>query len=48
MILKRTPKSKIGFEAKGAYLDLSINSYHALTNPKLIKEVKKKFYQDKL
>ena len=30
-------RASIGFEAKGAYLDLSINSYHALTNPKTYK-----------
>ncbi len=30
-------RGSIGFEAKGAYLDLSINSYHALTNPKTYK-----------
>jgi hypothetical protein len=30
-------RASIGFETKGAYLDLSINSYHALTNPKTYK-----------
>jgi hypothetical protein len=30
-------RASIGFEAKGAYLDLSVNSYHALTNPKTYK-----------